>query len=104
MTRPLEKDGYQGPASVRVGAGAFEVEADLRGRFEPLDGRYHWYGRLGRNDALTAALAGGGAKGTLSTALGTADCELSDLDPWLRYRVSGISTPPFAHGSAREAG
>jgi hypothetical protein len=95
MTSPPETDGYRGSATLRIGAAVFAVEADLRGRFEPIDGRYHWYGRLGRNDQLAAALTAGRAEGTLSTAEGTAPCEVSDPDPWLRYRVSGISTPPF---------
>jgi hypothetical protein len=90
-----DNDGYQGPATLRIGAVAFEVEADLRGKFEPIDGRYHWYGRLGRSDVLTAALAAGRAHGVLSTADGTAECEVSDPDPWQRFRVSGISRPPF---------
>jgi hypothetical protein len=96
MTRPPDTDGYQGPATLRIGTSTFEVEADLRGRFEPIDGRYHWYGRLSRSDTLAAALTRGRAEGTLSTADGAAECEVSDPDPWLRCRVSGVSRPPFA--------
>jgi hypothetical protein len=96
MTRPPDTDGYLGPATLRIGAATFEVEADLRGKFEPADGRYHWYGRLGRSDVLSAALTAGRAEGSLRTAEGTASCEISDPDPWLRYRVSGVSRPPFA--------
>jgi Domain of unknown function (DUF4873) len=98
VTTPPDADGYRGPATLRVGAATFDVEADLRGKFEPIDGRYHWYGRLGRNDLLAAALTAGRAEGTIRTAQGTARCEISDPDPWLRYRVSGISRPPFALG------
>jgi Domain of unknown function (DUF4873) len=98
MTRLPDADGYQGTATLDLGGAAFEVEADLRGKFEPIDGRYHWYGRLGRNDALAAALSSGRALGTLSTAEGSAECEVSDPDPWLRYRVSGLSSPPFCLG------
>jgi Domain of unknown function (DUF4873) len=98
VTRPPDGEGYIGPATLRVGSATFKVEADLRGKFEPIDGRYHWYGRLGRNDELAAALAAGRAEGLLSTADGTAKCEVSDPDPWLRYRVSGISRPPFSAG------
>jgi hypothetical protein len=104
MTKPPDTDGYTGPATLRIGTADFEVEADLRGKFEPIDGWYHWYGRLGRNDALTAALTAGRAQGTLSTADGKAECEVSDPDPWLRYRVSGISRPPFALGQGRPHG
>jgi len=96
MTSPPESDGYQGPATLGIGGETFEVEADLRGKFEPIDGRYHWYGRLRQHEGLAAALAQGRAEGTLSTPEGTAQCEVSDPDPWLRYRVSGISRPPFA--------
>src|SRR5215472_10903759 len=98
MTEPAEGAGYRGPATLRLadGAASFEVQADLRGMFEPLDGRYHWYGRLAADAALAAAVPRGRAAGTLSTPAGTAECELSDPDTWLRYRISGISTPPFA--------
>jgi hypothetical protein len=88
-------DGYQGPATLRLGDATYDVQAELRGYFEPLDGRYHWYGRLARHDGLAPALASGRADGVLSTQHGSARCELSDPDPWLRYRVTGISTPPF---------
>ena len=92
----MDGDGYAGPARLRLGSSRLDVRADLRGQFEPIDGRYHWYGRLARHDGLTAAMAGQGrATAELSTPDGSADCEVSDPDPWQRYRVSGISTPPF---------
>jgi cation diffusion facilitator CzcD-associated flavoprotein CzcO len=96
MTRLAESDGYTGPATLDLAAASFDVHADLRGRFEPVDGRYHWYGRLARNDALAAAVGGGRVSGNLRTPAGMAECELSDQDPWGRYRIGGISTPPFA--------
>jgi cation diffusion facilitator CzcD-associated flavoprotein CzcO len=68
----------------------------LRGRFEPIDGRYHWYGRLNRDDGLTATLTQGRGTGVLTTPQGAAACEVSDPDPWQRYRVTGSSRPPFA--------
>jgi hypothetical protein len=103
MARPADADGYRGPAILRVGAAAFEVKADLRGKFEPIDGRYHWYGRLASSDVLASALPPGRVQGTLSTAGGTAPCEVGDPDPWLRYRVNGISRPPFAFGQSGPA-
>jgi hypothetical protein len=98
MTGAPDTIGYLGPATLRLAddARSFEVQADLRGKFEPIDGRYRWYGRLAADAALAAAVPRGRAAGTLSTPAGTAECELSDPDPWLRYRISGISTPPFA--------
>jgi hypothetical protein len=95
MTALDDGDGYAGPATLRIGDATFAVQADLRGQFEPIDGRYHWYGRLARSDELTASMRQGRATGLLSTPEGTAECELYDPDPWERYRVAGISTPPF---------
>ena len=88
-------DGYDGPVTVHVGDVEVSVDGTLTGHFEPVDGRYHWYGRLAANEELTAAIGGGNAEGEVSTPHGTVAAQLSDIDPWGRYRVSGTSTPPF---------
>jgi cation diffusion facilitator CzcD-associated flavoprotein CzcO len=103
MASTGDGDGYTGPASLRLGDASFDVVADLRGRFEPIDGRYHWYGRLARHDGLTAALPRGRGSGVLTTPDGAAACELSDPDPWHRYRVTGVARPPFPAGEAGAA-
>lgn len=81
---------YAGPVSVVAGETVVEVDATLRGAFQPIDGRFHWYGRLGATDALAS-----GATVTLRTAHGEATGRLSDLDPWGRLRVAGTGRPPF---------
>lgn len=92
-----DDEGYRGPATLRLGDGQeFAVEVVLRGHVEPLDGRFHWYGRVAVDTALEAALGGRKAPATVTTPQGEADGELSDVDPWGRYRVAGVSTPPFA--------
>jgi hypothetical protein len=91
----IERDGYQGPARLRVGSDQFEVLVELRGFFQPIDGRYHWYGRLTRNDRLAQALGGQRAVGVLATEEGAGPCEISEPDAWGRYRISGTSAPPF---------
>jgi hypothetical protein len=101
MTELDKADRYAGPATLRIGDTAFAVQADLRGQFEPIDGRYHWYGRLAQSDELTASMQQRRATGLLSTPEGAADCELYDPDPWGRYRVAGISTPPFRAATSR---
>jgi len=103
MARTGDGDGYTGPAQLRLGSASFDVLADLRGRFEPADGRYHWYGRLERHDGLAAAVTGNRATGTLVTPEGSAACEVSDPDPHQRYRVTGATRPPFPTGLAQEA-
>jgi cation diffusion facilitator CzcD-associated flavoprotein CzcO len=102
MASTSDGDGYTGPAQLRIGEASFDVTAELRGRFEPIDGRYHWYGRLGRHDGLTAALAQGKGTGMLSTPEGTAAGEVSDPDPWHRYRMTGTARPPFSPSISEE--
>jgi hypothetical protein len=98
-----DADAYTGPARLRIGGREFDVRAELRGHFEPIDGRYHWYGRIARDDEVAAVVGQGRASAALTTTDGSAPCELSDPDPWRRYRVTGISTPPFRTGMAMHA-
>jgi cation diffusion facilitator CzcD-associated flavoprotein CzcO len=93
-------DGYEGPATLAAGGERFAIQVRLAGHFQPTDGRYHWYGRIEPNDRLHDLVRSGRASGVLTTPQGSAPCELSDPDPWQRYRVTGISTPPYAAQAA----
>ncbi|RFU84539.1 DUF4873 domain-containing protein [Streptomyces triticagri] len=93
-------EGYTGPATLVVRAAGdstaeFTVEAVLRGHFQPIDGRYHWYGRLAAHPELSELLAGKRTPAVLYTPEGEARGDLSDPDPWNRYRIDGTSRPPF---------
>ena len=81
---------YVGPARV---AGV-EVDVRLRGHFEPLDGTFHWYGRIATSNELDAQVQSG-ATVTLTTPQGRAEGRLSDVDPWGRFRIAGTGRPPF---------
>ncbi|MGH8571311.1 MAG: DUF4873 domain-containing protein [Gammaproteobacteria bacterium] len=94
MTEPEHHDGFDGPATLVVGGAELAVTVHLRGLFQPIDGRYHWYGRIEANEELSARLAGG-ATVRLRTAHGEAAGQVSDPDPWGRYRIDGVGTPPF---------
>ncbi len=87
---------YAGAARVSTGStsGDVEVEVTLRGHFEPLDGRFHWYGRIAADPVLGEAARAGDTV-TLTTAHGAAEGRLSDVDPWGRFRISGTGRPPF---------
>ena len=102
MTAP-DEDGYRGPATVTVDGVDHAVELRLVGHVEPIDGRYRWYGRLAAHAGLDAALGGRRATATVTTPAGAAPGELSDVDPWGRYRIAGSSTPPFAVGGPEGA-
>ncbi|HUA40633.1 MAG TPA: DUF4873 domain-containing protein [Streptosporangiaceae bacterium] len=94
MSNP-EDDGYSGPARLVIGPAEFDVEVELRGHFEPIDGRYHWYGRVARSEPLAAALRGLKTAGVIHTPHGNAQCDVAEPDTWDRYRITGYSTPPF---------
>jgi hypothetical protein len=90
-----DEDGYRGAAVLEAGGLRRDVQVELRGYFQPIDGRYHWYGRIAADPALAEALRGGRVQGTLTTPHRSVPAEVGDPDPWGRYRVEGTSTPPF---------
>lgn len=90
-----DEDGYQGPATLLLDDTEVEVTVMLRGNFEPVDGRYHWYGRVEVNETLAKLLENRKANGVLRTPVGEAAARLTDQDTWGRYRISGTSRPPF---------
>jgi hypothetical protein len=90
-----DDDGYTGPATLVVDEREVAVEVDLRGHFQPIDGRYHWYGRLRANAELNELVGGRKRTAVLRTDEGEATGEVSDPDPWQRYRITGVSKPPF---------
>jgi hypothetical protein len=92
----IPPDEYAGAATVTTAPGDPEirVEVDLRGHFEPLDGRFHWYGRIATSDALDAHASSGDTV-VLTTPDGSAEGRLSDVDPWGRFRIAGTGRPPF---------
>ena len=85
---------YDGHARLRTEAETVDVEVRLRGMFQPIDGRYHWYGRVASHTDVDALVESGAAV-VLETAHGSAAGRLADRDPWGRYRVAGTGRPPF---------
>lgn len=83
-------EAYAGPAEVA----GIRVEVTLRGHVEPLDGRFHWYGRIATSPALEEVHRPGSTV-DLVTPYGTAEGRLSDRDPWGRLRIAGAGSPPF---------
>ncbi|HKT00266.1 MAG TPA: DUF4873 domain-containing protein [Rugosimonospora sp.] len=90
-----DDDGYHGPATLVLDGRDFAVHATLAGVFQPLDGRYHWYGRLTAPEELVELLTGTRRTALLRTPDGSAEGRIGDADVWGRYRITGTSTPPF---------
>ena len=86
---------YVGPAElIAEDDQALAVEVQLRGHLEPIDGRFHWYGRIAADDAVNAQHRSG-ATVAVRTPHGTAAGRISDVDPWGRFRITGLGAPPF---------
>jgi hypothetical protein len=91
----MDDDGYTGEATLRLGETTFSVQAELRGHFQPIDGYYHWYGRIDAHEELARSLGSARSDAELTTPEGSASGKVSDPDPWGRYRITGTSRPPF---------
>lgn len=90
----MSADRYDGPATLLAGAADVPVEVRLRGHLEPIDGRFHWWGRISPSARLDAVAAPGDTA-LLRTPDGEATGRLSDVDPWGRFRITGVGRPPF---------
>jgi hypothetical protein len=90
-----ERDGYEGPATLVAGNWQFTLMVRLGGHFDPLAGRYRWYGRLEASEELTRELGDRPRWVRLHTDEGEAEGEVADPDVWHRYRIEGTSMPPF---------
>jgi hypothetical protein len=90
-----DEDGYDGPAELLDGATAIPVAVKLRGHFDPISGKYNWYGRVAASPEVDALVSGGARKVRLRTLHGEVDTALTDVDPWGRPRVEGFGTAPF---------
>ncbi|GAA4612903.1 DUF4873 domain-containing protein [Saccharopolyspora hordei] len=90
-----DEDDYRGPATLHAEDREIAVEVVLRGHFQPIDGRFHWYGRVAAHDEVAELAAHRATSVLLRTPGGEARGTLSDPDPWGRYRITGTGRPPF---------
>lgn len=90
-------EGYTGPAVLTVGGRELAVRVVLDARHEPQDGRRHWFGRLTFDRPPDPDVLDALARGAPVLAAGgsPARARLGDLDPWGRYRVTGVGEPPY---------
>ena len=91
----LREDGYDGAAELVDGTATIPVEVQLRGHFDPISGKYNWYGRVAARPELAALVKDGARKVWLRTPHGKVETTLSDVDPWGRPRVEGFGAAPF---------
>lgn len=85
---------YQGPALLDLPGAEYPVIATLAGHADPIDGRYHWYGRL---DPIDGALPEPTRVTALLAVPGQAPtpARLTERDPWGNLRITGTGVPPY---------
>lgn len=98
----MDEHDYDGPATVFTRDREVGADVVLRGHFQPIDGRFHWYGRLCAAEGVTDIAGGRKTDVVLRTPHGEAAGTLSDPDPWGRYRITGLGAPPFPVSTAEE--
>ena len=67
----------------------------LRGHFDPISGKYSWYGRVAATPEVAALVEHGARKVRLRTPHAEVETALADVDPWGRPRVEGLGAAPF---------
>ncbi|QLY34549.1 DUF4873 domain-containing protein [Nocardia huaxiensis] len=71
------------------------VAVRLNGHLDPIDGRFHWYGRVSTTDGAELPEPGRGQVFlTVPGGHPTAGV-LQERDPWGDLRIVGIGAPPF---------
>jgi Domain of unknown function (DUF4873) len=90
-----DEDGYDGPAELVDGDATVSVAVKLSGHFDPISGKYSWYGRVAASRQVAALVEAGARKVVLRTPYADVETSLSDVDPWGRPRVEGFGAAPF---------
>lgn len=90
-----DEDGYEGPAEIVDGDTHVPVDVKLSGHFDPISGKYNWYGRVAASPQVAALVGDGSRKVVLRTPFAQVETALSDVDPWGRPRVEGFGATPF---------
>ena len=92
----MSDEGYAGLAALSAADVDVTVEVRLSGRIEPVDGRYHWAGRIAPHEEVSRLFAAGVRSATLRIAgRDPVPVRLSEVDPWGAVRVSAVSAPPW---------
>jgi hypothetical protein len=87
---------FDGELTVIAGERTLPGRARLGGHVEPVDGRFHWMGRLAPDDAIAALVRTGTRAVQVQVAAGPrCEARLSEVDPWGGVRVSGVGVPPW---------
>lgn len=89
-------EAYSGHAVVQIECARYPATVVLAGHFEPLDGRYHWGGRILPVREVADAVRRGARAATLLVDDRPFAVQLAEVDPWSGVRIRAIGAPPWA--------
>jgi hypothetical protein len=92
----VSAEGFEGPAVLRGGDVEVPVRTTLSGHVDPLDGRFHWGGRIDADERVVGLLRAGRRDVTLQ--VGDAEplpARLSEADPWGGVILTATGRPPW---------
>lgn len=87
---------YSGPALLDAPGAEIAVTVTLSGHPDPIDGRYHWYGRVAPADGSELPDPGRGEVMLTLPGGEPTPGRLQERDPWGHLRIVGVGDPPFA--------
>ncbi|MGX1806256.1 DUF4873 domain-containing protein [Nocardia sp. NPDC055321] len=86
---------YSGPALLDTPAGDLPVTVALNGHLDPIDGKFHWYGRVSAPEHVDLPDPGRGQVFLMVPGGLPARAVLQERDPWGNLRIAGEGAPPF---------
>ena len=92
----VHDEGYSGRAIVQIESARYSATVVLGGHFEPLDGRYHWGGRILPLREVAEAVRRGARAATLHVGDRPFAVHLAEVDPWSGVRIRAVGPPPWA--------
>jgi hypothetical protein len=93
----VSDEGYEGAAVLRDGDAAVPVRIALSGYVDPLDGRYHWSGRIHPDERVVALLRAGKRDVILQVGDDARlPARLSEVDPWGGVLIAATGRPPWS--------
>jgi hypothetical protein len=87
---------FHGSAVVLAGEDSYPVDVALTARLEPVDGKYHWGGRIAVSPGVVALVRSGTRQVALVIGDGApAEARLGEPDLWGGVRITGTGHPPW---------
>ncbi|MGW3542560.1 DUF4873 domain-containing protein [Nocardia niigatensis] len=95
FAEPEAAPDYSGAALLDAPGTEVAVQVTLTGHLDPIDGQFHWHGRISATDGTELPDPGHGQVFLTVPGGAPAPGVLQERDPWGNLRIAGIGAPPF---------